>query len=122
MERSYAFRCGGDTAFYVTALDILTFLYKFVLQAVGLVLAFHTRSIKVDVLNDYRYNAAIIIASSLLALYLAVVLFFADGLHVLWSGIPLAAVIFLIIALYLVLTFLPKVCNDHGEITITKAS
>ena len=117
MERSYAFCCGGYATFYVNALAALAYLYKFVLHAVGLVLAFHTRNIKVDVLNDYRYNAAIIIASSLLIVFVGLLLI--DGQ--LWSGIPLAVITFLIISLYLGLTFLPKVCNDHGEITIIKA-
>ena len=117
MERSYAFHCVTNTSIYDSALTTFIFLYKFVLHAVGLVLAFHTRNIKVDVLNDYRYNTAIIIASSLLIVNGG--LLSLNG--ILWSGIPLAVTVFLIISLYLGLTFLPKVCNYHAEITNTKA-
>ena len=116
MEHSYAFRCGSHASSYLTALAALAYLYKFVLHAVGLVLAFQTRNIKVDVLNDYRYNSAIIIASSLLIV--VILLFMFDGL--LWSGIPLSVIIFSTISLYLGLTFLPKVCTDHYKNKLMK--
>ena len=112
MEHSYEFHCAADTSIYDRARVAFTFLYKFVLHAVGLVLAFQTRNIKVNVLNDYRYNTAIIIASTLLIV--AVGLLMVDDLT--WSGIPLAVILFLIITLYLGLTFLPKVCTDDEEI------
>ena len=107
LEHFYVFPCGNPT--YLILLVAFTLLYKLVLHAVGLVLAYHTRNIKVNVLNDYHYNTAIIIASSLL--FVAVVLFLVN--HTSWNGIPWAIMTFLVIYLYLGLTFIPKVC--HGK-------
>ena len=98
--------CGNQVYFY--AFLALTIIYKLVLHAVGLVLAFFTRKIKVDVLNDYCYNTAIIIGSSMLLVVVGSILpplFKYINLYDLVWGI----LTFLLISIYLGLTFIPKI-------------
>ena len=104
--------------FYIGPRDILfyrlylvaTITFKLVLHAVGLVLAFLTRNIKVDILNDYRYNVAIIIASSIFMVVICIALptlsIFVDVFNLVWGVLVL-----LVTFIYLGLTFIPKVCK-----------
>ena len=106
MEIYYVISCGNSIYFHFFI--ALTIIYKLVLHAVALVLAFLTRKVEVDVLNDYRYNTAIIIASSLLLLAVCVtvpVLF--DYIN--WDDAVWSINVFLIISVFLGLTFIPKV-------------
>ena len=83
-------------------------MYKLVLHAVGLVLAFLTRNIKLDVLNDYHYNSAIIVSSSLLLLAVCITTVLLSG-YKMRTEIVWAILVFVIISVYLGLTFIPKV-------------
>ena len=108
MENYFVLQC-DTTILYYTIFVMLTIVYKLVLHAVGLVLAFLTRNIKVDVLNDYRYNSAIIIASSALLLTVcfntqSVTRGYRNRSEIVW-----AILVFLNISVYLGLTFIPKV-------------
>ena len=100
---------GTTEGIYYQLFVILTIIYKFGLYAVGLVLAFLTRNIKVDVLNDYRYNSAIIITSSLLLVITCLAL---PPLYeyINWFDLVWAILSFLLTSVYLGLTFIPKVC------------
>ena len=111
MVNYFVFQC--DNTIYYTIFVMLTIGYKLVLHAVGLVLAFLTRNIKVDVLNDYRYNSAIIIASSILLLSVCINTFLIRGFRN-RSKIVWAILVFLNISVYLGLTFIPKVCPWVG--------
>ena len=97
----------GTSSFYLVYL-VLAFIYKFILHGVGLILAFLTRNIQIDVLNDYYYNTAIIIISSVLMLLIAFpTIILADdytGQKFFW-----AFLLFTGTTTYLGLTFLPKV-------------
>ena len=106
LENYFVIGC-GKTIYFPLYIGI-TIIYKLVLHAVALVLAFLTRSIKVDVLNDYHYNTAIIIISSLLllAVIIAIPPLF-DFIN--WFDIVWATLVFLLISVYLGLTFIPKV-------------
>ena len=106
MEKYFVIGCGETI--YFPLYVMMTIAYKLVLHSVALVLAFLTRKIKVDVLNDYRYNTAIIIASSLLLLAVCIAippLF--DFIN--WSDAVWAIIVFLVTSVYLGLTFIPKV-------------
>ena len=107
MENYFVIGC-GKTIYFPLYIG-LTIIYKLILHAVALVLAFLTRNIKVDVLNDYRYNTVIIVISSLLlvAVCIAIPPLF-DFIN--WFDIVWASIVFLIISVYLGLTFVPKVC------------
>ena len=106
LENYYVVPCGNQIYFYVFL--ALTIIYKLALHVVGLVLAFLTRNIKVDVLNDYRYNTAIIIASSMLLVVICFILpplfKYIDVYDLVWGILT-----FLFISIYLGLTFIPKV-------------
>ncbi len=62
-EEYYIYECfdTSSAAFYVT---ILIFAYLILLQVVGIVLAFQTRKVKILVLNDSKFVAALIYTSS----------------------------------------------------------
>ena len=105
METSFTYSCGNS--FYYTIYLVLTIAYKFLLHTVGLVLAFLTRNIQIDVLNDYHYNTIIIIISSimLLAIFPQIILVeYPFVLEVIWG-----LIIFIATSSYLGLTFVPKV-------------
>ena len=116
MEYTASYVCPRPIYSYFSI--IITILYKLVLHAVGLVLAFLTRNIKVDVLNDYRYNSAIIIASSLLII---AVCFTIPPLsdYINWNDTVWAILAFLLISVNLGLTFIPKVGSVHVAIIVT---
>ena len=106
MENYYVFSSPPNIYYYIFI--FLTIIYKLVLHAVALVLAFLTRNVKVDILNDYHYNTAIIVALSLLLL--AVIfntLLLRDFL--IRSLIAWAFIVFLMNSFNLGLTFVPKV-------------
>ena len=99
---------GCGRGIYFSLIVAISILYKLILHAVALVLAFFTRNIKVDVLNDYRYNTAIIIASSLLMLAVCFTLPpLSDYKN--WFTAVWAIEVFLVNMMYLGLTFIPKV-------------
>ena len=108
LEIYYVIGCGKSI--YYPVLVALSATYKLVLHAVALVLAFFTRNIKVDVLNDYRYNTAIIIGSTFLLLAVcSTQLPLFDYIN--WYDAVWSIEVFLFISLYLGLTFIPKVVN-----------
>ncbi len=69
-EENYVYECydTSSAAFYVT---ILIFVYLVVLQGVGIVLAFQTRKVKILVLNDSKFVAALICTSSVVLVALS---------------------------------------------------
>lgn len=83
-------------------------LYKFVLHGIGLVLAIRTRNIEIDVLNDYKYTAALIYISTVLILVIAVVLPISYNNPAL-DELVYSTILFLILMLFMGLTFVPKV-------------
>ena len=106
MEIYFVVGCGKTI--YFPLLLALSITYKMILHAVGLVLAFLTRNIKVDILNDYHYNTAIIITSSLLLIAVSVTLPPLFD-YVNWYDAVWDILVFLGISVYLGFTFVPKV-------------
>ena len=101
--------CGSQDIFYAFA--GLSILYKLILHAVALVLAFLTKNIKVDVLNDYRYNSTIILVSTVLMVW--IIMHYIVQYSKTWFEITWAVIVFLLATIYLGLTFIPKVCHLH---------
>ena len=106
MENYYVFSC-RPTIYYYTFV-LFTIIYKLVLHAVALVLAFLTRNVKVDILNDYHYNTAIIVALSLLLLAVILNTLLLRGFLIRFD-IAWAVIVFLMNSFNLGLTFVPKV-------------
>ena len=100
--------CGLSTIY--TIYFSLALVYKVVIHIIGLVLAFLTRKVKVDPLNDSRYSAIIIYCSCFMLVLAVVVVFALSGVNVyagVWTSLVLVEV-----CVFLGLTFIPKV--KHG--------
>lgn len=100
--------CDSSSLYYFIYLGF-TIICKLVIHVIGLVLAFLTRKVTIDLLNDSRYSAAIIYCSTLLlavGVITIVVLDDADGniYAVVWTSI-----VFVDVCMFLGLTFIPKV-------------
>ena len=95
----------------------MTFLYLALLQVIGIILAIQTRKVKVKVLNDSKYIAALIYISSIALITRAVAVFAVSHLpnvrETVFSG-----GILLISTAFLSLVFIPKV---HVTISIEMA-
>ena len=100
--------CG--TSIYFTVFLALTVLFKIVLHVIGLVLAFLTRKVEVDALNDAKYSATIIYFSTfILILILITNPVVANNPNLddaVWT-----IFVFIMIFMFLGLTFIPKVSN-----------
>lgn len=90
---------------------IIAVLYKLILHVIGLlVLAWQTRKVEIDVLNDYKYTVATVICSSILMAIFST-MFSIPSFYLL----PIAAVAawaalaFCFTLIHIGLTFVPKV-------------
>ena len=88
--------------------EIVTFAYLAVLQIIGLVLAFQTRKVKLQGLNDSKFVAAIIYISSIMLVVLALVTFSLRTYINIGTGISVFG-IFSLTTISLSLIFIPKV-------------
>ena len=89
-------------------------MYKVIIHVIGLVLAFLTRKVKVDTLNDSKYSAAIIYSSCVM-LIIATIIILSLRRHNLYAGIW-TSLVFVQVCVFLGLTFIPKVslCNKDS--------
>lgn len=101
--------CGVSPIFIVYL--ALVMLYKVIIHVIGLVLAFLTRKVKIDPLNDSKYSAAIIYSSCIM-LFLAVVVIVSLNRQNLYAGIWTSLVL-VQVCVFLGLTFIPKVSYIH---------
>ena len=85
----------------------LALVYKVIIHIIGLVLAFITRKVKIDPLNDSRYSAAIIYSSCVLLIVATIVIFALSGVNV-YAGVW-TSFVFVEVCVFLGLTFIPKV-------------
>ena len=94
--------------------EIVTFAYLAVLQIIGLVLAFQTRKVKLQGLNDSKFVAAIIYISSIMLVVLALVTFSLRTYINIGTGISVFG-IFSLTTISLALIFIPKVscCTSY---------
>ena len=108
MKEEYSvWRCYevGSPPFYC---DLLIFIYLALLQIVGIVLAFQTRKVKIRVLNDSKFVAALVYISSIVLVVIVLITF------ILRSYINISAALFsggimILATVFLVLMFVPKV-------------
>ena len=78
-----------------------------IIHVVGLVLAFFTRKIKIDPLNDSKYSTAIMYCSCFILILATITRFAVPGINgfaVVWT-----LVVFIEVCMFLGLTFIPKV-------------
>ena len=106
-EENYVWVCyqPGTPPFYF---DLLLFLYLGVLQIVGLILAFQTRKVKIPILNDSKFVAALVYISSVVFVALVLVTLSLPGYINISNGI-FSAGIMILATIFLILMFVPKV-------------
>ena len=107
-EQHYVWVCyePGSPAFYC---KLLIYLYLALLQVVGIILAFQTRKVKIPVLNDSKFVAALVYVSSIVFVVLALVTFSLQG-YINVSKATFSGGILVLATSFLILTFVPKVC------------
>ena len=107
--------CGLSTIYIIYF--SLALVYKVIIHVIGLVLAFITRKVKIDTLNDSKYSAAIIYCSCFMLILAVVVIFALSGVNTyaaVWTTF-----VFVEVCVFLGLTFIPKVrltCSKHGPL------
>ena len=87
---------------------VLTILFKIVLHVIGLVLAFLTRNVEVDALNDAKYSAMIIYFSTFMLILIAIIFPSTVTNPNLYDGVW-TIFMFIMVFMFLGLTFIPKV-------------
>ena len=98
--------CGNSSIHYLIYLALII-SFKLVIHIIGLVLAFLTRKVKIDPLNDSRYSAILIYFSCVL-LVIAIVIFILLEDNNLYAGIWTTFVL-IEVCLFLGFNFIPKV-------------
>ena len=103
--------CGLSTIFIISF--SLATAYKVIIHVIGLVLAFLTRKVKIDIPNDSKYSAAIIYFSCFMLTLVAVVVFTPSGVNLfacVWTTL-----VFVGLCVFLGLTFIPKVIKSRKQ-------
>ena len=96
-----------DSSIYFYIYFSFAIIYKVVIHVMGLVLAFLTRKVKLDALNDSRYSSAIIYCSCVFLFVASVLVFLVEDNNlyaILWTFLT-----FVEVCTFLGLTFIPKV-------------
>ena len=103
----YVWQCyeSGSVPFI---LDLLIFIYLGLLQFVGIILAFQTRKVKINVLNDSKSVTALIYISSISCIANALIAFTSRGYINVRVGVFSGLTIFLATT-FLAIIFIPKV-------------
>lgn len=100
--------CDNSSFYYLIYLGFVI-IYKVIIHIIGLVLAFLTRKVKIDPLNDSKYSAAIIYCSTiLLALGVVIIILLATDEIIIYSAVW-TTLVFVEVCVFLGLTFIPKV-------------
>ena len=106
-EDYYVYEC-YDTSSPPFYTSLLIFAYLAILQLVGIILAFQTRKVKIPILNDSKYVAALIYISSIILVILEFVTLPLGGYINIKAAI-FSGGILLLATIFLALTFVPKV-------------
>ena len=88
----------------------ITIVYKLALHIVALILAFLTRKIEIDALNDSKYSVVAIYCSS----FILIMLIFTVSSFLTNPNLDDSSFCVLVVSLYMIflgITFLPKVVN-----------
>lgn len=102
-----SWQCYGDSNESFIWLGVI-FIYLLVLQIIGIVLAFQTRKVKVKVLNDSKYVAALIYIASIVLVIIGLVSV-TLGSYINVHEALLSGGILTTSTMFLVLLFVPKV-------------
>ena len=108
----YIYTC-GTTILYYDIYVVITMLYKFTLHGIGLILAFLTRKVYIDVLNDYKCTVTTVCCSTVVLFTTCLVLLVSNNLNQPTVVLTWSLGIFIFGCTYLSFTFIPKVCRYH---------
>ena len=86
----------------------ISYAYKGLLQLSAMFMAFHTRTVKIKVLNDSKEIAVIVYVTSIILVLLAVVEFALNRYHEVYTGL-FGLALLLEATVFLTLVFIPKV-------------
>ena len=86
----------------------ILFAYLALLQIIGIILAIQTRKVKIKLLNDSKYIAALIYTSSLVLMLIGVVSFTATSIPNIGEALTSGG-LWVVTVLFLSLVFIPKV-------------
>ena len=99
--------CDKSSVFYVTFIS-LTISLKGIIHVIGLILAFMTRKVNIEPLNDSRYSATLIYISCVLVTVAFLFFHFVEDSTIFTS--VWTTLVLLEVCIYLGLTFVSKVC------------
>ena len=91
--------------------DLITFIYLGLLQFVGIILAFQTRKVRINVLNDSKSVTALIYISSIVLVVIVMITFILRGYINISAGLFYGGII-LLATFFLLLIFIPKVSHS----------
>ena len=120
-EEYSVWRCyeTGSVPYYF---DVMIFIYLALLQFVGIILAFQTRRVKINILNDSKAVASLVYISSIVLVVIVLVTFILRS-YINVSAALFSGGIFVLATFFLLLMFVPKVSNifqscDYGIILV----
>ena len=94
--------------------DCIIFAYLILLQIVGIILAFQTRKVKINVLNDSKVVTILIYISSIVLVVIMLVTFILRNYINVSAAVHSGGVIVLA-TVFLLLIFVPKVSTNYTE-------
>ena len=94
--------------------DCIIFAYLILLQIVGIILAFQTRKVKINVLNDSKVVTILIYISSIVLVVIVLVTFILRNYINVSAAVHSGGVIVLA-TVFLLLIFVPKVSTNYTE-------
>ena len=94
--------------------SIVIFVYLGLLQLIGIILAIQTRKVKIKVLNDSKYIAALIYISSIVLVIIAIIRFTLRG-FINVTEVFYAGGLILATTAFLCLTFIPKMVSLYKD-------
>ena len=95
----------------------ISYAYKGLLQLVAVLMAFHTRNVRIKALNDSTEIAAIIYINSITLALLTVVEFALSNYHEVHAGM-FGLALLVGATLFLSLVFVPRVCSHYGLVVL----
>ena len=98
--------CDYTSVYHIIYISF-TIAFKLIIHVIGLILAFMTRKVNIDPLNDSRYSAALIYISCVLLIIAIILSLFVENENTrvgAWTTF-----VFLDICVFLGLNFIPKV-------------
>ena len=110
MVEHCSYSCGTTIILFYTLYIGIAILYKLVLHGIGLFLAFKTRKVQIDIINDYKYVVvtSTVCCSTVVMLMICVILPLTMKKSTI-SSLSWSCLVFPLICIYLGLTFIHKV-------------